>query len=197
MMRNRVRAWIGATCVVASVAAAAGWQQRDSTITPRITSGSSTLAGRVVSDAPAPQPMRRATVRLEGETGTSVRHIGTDDEGRFVFDRLPAGRYTVSATKAGWVTTFHGGTVPGRGPGIPVAVAEGARVDLELSLLPGAVITGVITDAYARPAPGVTVAAVNVRGGGALPARVVTDDRGVYRIFGLAPGEYAVSALPR
>ena len=193
-----IRAWIiVAVCVVASAAAAAAWQQRDSTITPRITSGSSTLAGRVMSEAAMPQPIRRATVRLEGEAGTSVRHIGTDDEGRFVFDRLPAGRYTVSATKPGWVTTFHGGAVPGRGPGIPVAVAEGARVDLELSLLPGAVITGFITDAYARPATGVAVAAVNVRGGGALPARAVTDDRGVYRIFGLPPGEYAVSALPR
>ena len=74
------------------------------------------------------------------------------------------------------------------------------RVDVAIKLLPGAVITGVITDGRGNPAPGVTVAAVETRpsGGAALaPVRVVTDDRGVYRIFGLAPGEYLVSALPQ
>ena len=89
---------------------------------------------------------------------------------------------------------------PGRGPGVPVAVADGQKVDVAIRLLPGAVITGVITDGRGTPAPGVTVAAVETRlSGGTPPApmRVVTDDRGVYRIFGLAPGEYLVSALPQ
>ncbi len=95
---------------------------------------------------------------------------------------LPAGRFTVSASKAGFVQTFHGSTRPGRGPGVPVAVADGQKVDVAIRLLPGAVITGVITDGRGNPAPGVTVAAVETRpsGGAALaPVRVVTDDRGV------------------
>jgi hypothetical protein len=139
-------------------------------------------------------------VKLEGDPGTSNRVVGTDNEGRFVFDRLPAGRFTLSATKPGYVPVFHGAKHPGRGPGIPVAVADGARVDVTLRLLPGAVITGTITDAYGQPARAISVAAVEVRpgtGAAPVPARAVTDDLGVYRIFSLPPGAYAVSALPR
>ena len=106
----------------------------------------------------------------------------------------------MSASKAGFVQTFHGSTRPGRGPGVPVAVADGQTVDVAIKLLPGAVITGTMRDGRGNPAPGVPVAAVETRpsGGAALaPVRVVTDDRGVYRVFGLAPGEYLVSALPQ
>ena len=154
----------------------------------------------ILTDTTDPQPVRRATVRLTGETVSTPRLVGTNDDGRFVFDRLPAGRFTLSATKAGFVQTFHGSTRPGRGPGVPVAVADGQTVDVAIKLLPGAVITGIITDGRGTPMPGVTVAAVDTRasGGTALsPVRVVTDDRGVYRAFGLAPSEYLVSALPQ
>jgi hypothetical protein len=56
------------------------------------------------------------------------------------------------------------------------------------------VITGTIADARGTPAPNVSVAVVGVN---ATTVRGVTDDRGVYRVFGLAPGEYVVTALPR
>lgn len=193
---------VAATLIVASSAGAAitAWQARDparQTMTAAV--GSGAVTGVVVTDTTDPQPVRRATVRLSG-AGATVRIVGTDDRGRFVFDRLPPGRVTLSASKAGFVQTFHGSTQPGRGPGVPVAVADGQTVDITIRLLPGAVITGVITNGGGTAAPGVTVAAVNTRAsGGSIqpPVRVVTDDRGVYRIFGLAPGEYLVSALPQ
>ena len=153
-----------------------------------------------MTEETTPRPVRRATVRLAGATGTSARLAGTDDQGRFVFPDLPAGSYTLSATKPGYVTAFHGSTRPGRGPGVPVAVGDGQRVEATLRMLPGAVITGAITDARGAPVPSVPVTAVEVRPAGAVatpPARATTDDRGVYRIFGLAPGDYVVSAVPR
>ena len=198
-MRSRAIAAI--VVILASIGVAvAAWQARDTGVPAGATpAGSGVLTGVILTDTTNPQPVRRATVRLSGEAIATPRLVGTNDEGRFVFDRLPAGRFTVSATKAGFVQAFHGSTRPGRGPGVPVAVADGQTVDVAIKLLPGAAITGVITDGRGTPMPGVTVAAVDTRASGAttLPVRVVTDDRGMYRLFGLAPGEYLVSALPQ
>jgi hypothetical protein len=82
---------------------------------------------------------------------------------------------------------------------VPVAVAEGQRVEVALEIATGGVIEGVITDAQGRPAPNVALAIVGVGTpeSSATPQRTVTDDRGMYRVFGLAPGEYLVAALPR
>jgi hypothetical protein len=182
-----------AIVATAAVAAVAGWQAAAPT-------GSATVIGVVVTDVAQPQPVRRATVRLAGGPGTSGRLLGTDDEGRFRFDALPAGSYSLSVSKAGFVTAFHGSKHPGRGPGVPVVVTDGQRLEVTLRMLPGAVITGVITDAQGAPAVGVPVTAVEARPvvGAALPAeRATTDDLGTYRIYGLVAGEYVVSATPR
>lgn len=181
-------------------AAVAAWQAGAGGARPgAVPVGSAVVRGVVVTDAADPQPLRRATVRLSG-AGSTSRVVGTDDEGRFAFDRLPAGQFTVSATKAGFVPGSHGATRPGRGPGVPVAVADGQTVDVAIRLLPGAVITGVLTDERGNPMPGITVTALNIRasGGPTMPSTYgVSDDRGMYRIFGLAPGDYVVSAVPR
>lgn len=161
-------------------------------------SATAELSGTLTTDATPPQPVRRATVRLSGG-GPSVRVVGTDDQGRFRFAALPAASYTLSATKPGFVTVFHGEKRPGRGPGVPVAIAAGQRASVSLTMHPGAAITGTITDARGNPMSSVPVLAVEVRPKGAstgAPARATTDDRGVYRIFGLAPGDYVVSAAP-
>jgi protocatechuate 3,4-dioxygenase beta subunit len=65
----------------------------------------------------------------------------------------------------------------------------------------GAVITGLVTDPRGEPAAGIRVDAMQYRFSAASAGRrlrasatAVTDDRGVYRIFGLAPGDYAIAA---
>ena len=175
------------TCTAVTVAE---WQSR----------GTAVVSGVIVTDAANPQPVRRATVRLTGDAGTSGRLAGTDDNGKFSFDGLSAGTYMLSATKPGYVQAFYGSKRPGRGPGVPLAVADAQRIDLTLRILPGAAITGTITDAYGNPAPGVAVAAVETRpvmGPALPPVRAATDDQGTYRLFGLAPGEYLISASPQ
>jgi len=189
-MRSRFTSAIA--IVIACTAVVAAWQSRDT--------GSAALVGVIVTDTNDPQPIRRATVRLAGGAGTSARVLGTDDDGRFRFEALAAGTYTLSVTKPGYVPTFHGSKYPGRGPAVPIALAEGQRMDVAVRLLPGAAITGVVTDPQGNPAPGVPVVAVETRPplGAALPAvRGTTDELGMYRIFGLAPGEYLVSATPQ
>jgi hypothetical protein len=169
-------------------------------VTARQAQAAGVLSGILMSDDAAQRPVRRATVRLTGDALPSARLVGTDDDGRFVFQRLPAGSFTLSATRPGFVETFHGSGHPGRGPGVPIVVADGQHVDVALNIVPGAVITGLVSDPYGRPARSVPVLAVAVRASGSTTAsqwRGTTDDRGEYRIFGLPPGEYLVSALPR
>lgn len=155
------------------------------------------VSGIVLTDTSPPRPVRRASVRLEG-AGAGARLVGTDGEGKFTIDGLTAGSYTLSVSKPGLVTTFHGSRRPGRGPGVLVAVKDGARVSVTLAMLPGAAITGVVTDAGGRPAPAMPIMAIGVRGATVVgaPSRTVTDDRGVYRIYGLAPGDYLIVLVP-
>jgi len=194
-----MRAAIAASLVAVVAAAAAHTQVRDPAAVQRdavAPSGAAVVSGVLTTDTP-PRPVRRATIRLSG-AGASTRLVGTDDEGRFVFDALPAGTFTLSATKPGYVQTFFGSKHPGRGPGMPVAVVEGQHVEVALEIVRGAVITGTIVDARGNPTAKVPLAILGAgaRTASARPARGVTDDRGVYRVFGLAPGDYLVAALP-
>ena len=63
---------------------------------------------------------------------TSDRQVGrtavTDDDGRFSFVALPAGRYMLYATKQGYVTTAYGAKRPNR-PGTALVLADGQHID--------------------------------------------------------------------
>jgi hypothetical protein len=124
----------------------------------------------------------------------------TDDAGRFAFTRLPAGTYTVTARKAAYLAAPYGARRPGRS-GMPVALKDGQRTNLTITMFRGAVITGVIRDAAGLPVRGVDVRAIDARTLLTMPdaspielAR--TDDRGVFRMYSLLPGDYFVVALP-
>jgi 5-hydroxyisourate hydrolase-like protein (transthyretin family) len=147
------------------------------------------------------QPARRARVTLSSAEGGGARTTTTDEHGRYVFGGLVAGRYNLSASKAGHVGTAYGAARPGR-PGTPIQLAEGQAFAANLLLPRGSVITGTVVDEFGEPAPGTPVRAMRyVLQGGRRRLQQsgtgTTDDRGIYRIFGLQPGEYIVSAMPR
>jgi hypothetical protein len=189
-----------------SLGAAVAPQTRDAAPPPAAASaGSAVVAGRVVSaDAPR-APVRHATVTLGGGDLRGTRDVITDDQGRFTFSGLAAGAYTLSAAKAAWVTSYYGGRHPGVRPfaSAPLVIADGERnTGIELRLLHGSAITGVVHDAAGAPAS-VQVQLMQFHMTGGVRSVVwvpgtntsdLTDDRGVYRLYGLAPGEYLVSA---
>jgi len=164
--------------------------------------GTGIVSGRVVDDRD--ESVRRVNVRLE-RGGTVYGTRITDADGRFDFSGLPAGAFTVSASKPGYISTQYGSRRPGR-PGTSLVVADGARAaNLVLTLARGAVITGRAVNVSGEPVPGVVVRLLRSRfvGGGRafVPysgpgSSSITDDRGVYRLFGLDAGEYVVGGIP-
>jgi protocatechuate 3,4-dioxygenase beta subunit len=165
--------------------------------------GTAVVTGEVVSTDQPARPVRLARVTLNSvDRGGAAETATTDDNGRFAFRGLPAGRYTLQASKRAWLDTNYGATRPGR-PGTAMAVGEGQRVAaLTIRMSRAAVITGTVRDQAGEPQPGVTVGVLQfvIKNGARALARPyttndpVTDDDGVYRAYGLPPGDYVVMA---
>lgn len=168
---------------------------------PAQTAGTARIRGSVV-DASTGTPVRRATMRLRMNPGGGNWRAITDANGAFEFPRLPAGRFTLTASKGGFITLGPGQKEP-RDRARPIQTSEGSTVDLPPIALPrGGVITGRIVDEYGDVVPEITVQAfraqymqgirrlTSVRSG-------QTNDIGQFRIYGLQPGTYYVAAAAR
>jgi hypothetical protein len=202
-MTHTTRFFVSTLCLLpGAVIAALAQQTRDLAPTTAPRTGTAVIAGVIISDDQTPAPLRRAIVKLSGDELSISRAAISDDDGRFTFASLPAGRYAMTASKPAFITTAYGAKRPGR-PGITFAVTEGQHVtDIAVHMPRGAVIAGTITTATGQGAVGasVVVALVPSAGSGSTQAATVatatTDDRGVYRVFGLLPGDYLVAAIP-
>jgi hypothetical protein len=163
--------------------------------------GTGIISGVVITEG-AGTPVRRARVMLAGTELRGGRSVITDDSGQFAFLSVPAGRFTMTASKSGYVDNAYGAKRAGR-PGTPIQLADGQKLERTTITLPrGGVITGVVLDDHGEAAPGTQVRVLRyVSRTGEKTLQVAgsdsTDDRGMYRIFQLQPGEYVVNAIPR
>jgi hypothetical protein len=139
-------------------------------------------------------------VRVSAQNVREARLGTTDAEGRFDVRELAAGRYTMTASKGGFVTLQYGQRRPGES-GTPLELADGQVLDKLLIGLPrGSVISGRVSDEFGEPVANAAVMALRYAYAGGtrriVPAgaRDTTDDQGHYRLFGLPPGDYFVSA---
>lgn len=166
--------------------------------------GTASIRGVVLSTDPDPKPIRRAHMSLQSVTIPDGYTAITEDDGSFIFERLPAGEFRLAAAKDAYVTTRYGAKGIGR-PGRPIVLQAGeSRAGVTIHLPRGSVITGLITGRDAQPVEDAVVQALTYRhldGRRELSAVAAgggTDDRGVYRLFGLPPGDYIVSVrVPR
>jgi hypothetical protein len=171
-------------------------------------SGTAGISGAVASDETDSRPLRRAVVTVSGSSLRPARVAITDDAGRFAFLGLPAGNLTLEVVKPGYVSTRYGQKRPGRGAGVVLSLSAGQQMNELVVRMPrGSAITGTITDEAGRPRRNVQVAVLEsrvVNGARRLTTvassvtgefvRPVSDDRGVFRAYGLPPGDYVVSA---
>src|SRR5204862_3502534 len=115
------------------------------------------------------------------------------------FKDLPAGRYSVFASKGAYVGGTWGQQQPNQA-GKPIDLAADQTLErVDFTLPRGGVITGRVLDEYGEPLSELPVEAVrtamlNGRRDLVAVGSATTDDEGVFRIFGLVPGQYHVRA---
>ena len=163
------------------------------------------IVGQVI-DAGSGRPIAGAIVGITGSGGgrssPDTPAVLSTSDGRFFFRDLPAGTFSITATKMGYVDGASGRRRP-LGPSQSITLAEAERVgDVLVRMWKCAAITGIVTDEMGEPVVGVRVRGFRrefaggrpryVAATGAIASGTMTDDRGVYRFGGLVPGDYVV-----
>jgi hypothetical protein len=175
------------TCVLAQ-----GTQSQTSDDRPE-TPKTGSITGRVVNESGQPLSNATVLVRAFGSAGPG-NLTTTDAEGNFQVAGLDPLAYQVSAVVPAYIATP-------RDPDSTQATYFRVGDSVKVELVRGGVITGTVTTSPDEPVVAVRVFAYMLRDGrGQLPRYGIpfrvqsTDDRGVYRIYGLSPGTYIVSA---
>ncbi len=165
------------------------------------TTGTASISGRVlVRGTLTPVPVRRARVTLSGEAVGEARTTDTDTDGRYRFDRLPAGAYRLKAEKPGFVGLEFGASRPFVPPE-PLALADGETRAADIFLPRGAALEGRIVGEDGEPVQDATASAVRLgygpRGRRTIPVgQARTDDLGRFRVHSLPAGTYYVQTVP-
>ncbi len=149
------------------------------------------ITGRVLNEVG--QPIPHALVFVTAQSQAIQRSAVADEAGNFVVSCLDASLYFVGASAPSYASVF-------RDPGSPPTTYRiGDSVTLNLTR--GGVITGTVTSASGEPLVQIAVRATLIRDANAnvnstfrFPQERTTDDRGVYRLYGLPAGTYIVSA---
>lgn len=164
--------------------------------------GTAVIRGKVTS-AENGRPLRRVQVSISSPELSEARSVSTNSLGVFEARDLPAGRYTVTANRSGYLRLQYGQRRPGEA-GRPFPLGEGERAEnIDLVLPRMGVIAGRVTDEAGEPLANVSVFPMQIRyfrgkrrvvpiGGQAR-----TDDTGQFRLLALEPGEYYVMGTTR
>jgi hypothetical protein len=158
-----------------------------------------TVSGMVVAKADG-TPLKRATVQLLS-TSDSDHTIAVKSgvDGRFVLKNIPSGDYHLIISRNGYYDLKYG-QKKAHGPGAILHLQPGQNLpDLLFKLGRAGVISGKVFDEDGEPMAGVEVAALrNIYLSGhvelASAGSGETNDLGEFRVYGLSPGRYYVSA---
>ena len=159
------------------------------------------ISGRVLASDNG-RPVKRARVFINAAELPGGRGVLTDDSGAFDFSELPAGRYTMTVSKSGFISLAYGQRRPLQA-GTPLQLGDGQTLKgIEFRLPRGGVVAGHVYDEDGDSMPGVMVRVMRYeyqQGDRRLvPAGTAqTDDQGQYRVWGLTPGDYYVNAQAR
>ena len=168
---------------------------------PLPAAGSFRVAGTIVSKTDA-HPLGRARVTLrDAKKAEQFESIITAEDGKFSFEDVPAGKYSLTGAKRGFVTASYD-----QHDQFSTAIVTGTGIDTEalvLKIAPDAVIAGKVLDEAGEPVRHATVTLYyddHQEGVDQIQPRNVaqTDDLGAYDLPSLVPGTYflSVSATP-
>ena len=150
------------------------------------------IEGTVVS-ATTGEPLKKTHITLHplGQQNGIPYGTVSDNAGHFLLDGLDPGRYAMGAARNGFVGLAK--------PTILVLGNAQAMKDVTVKLTPQAVITGHVVDQDGEPLPRVQIQCMTYRYDRGRRRLVNanganTNDLGEYRLFGLNPGKYVISA---
>ena len=161
--------------------------------------GTAALSGRVLA-ADTSQPLRRALVRASSAETRQGRSVSTDADGRWQLKNLPAGSYRVGVSKGGFVDIAYGPRGHSKRARFSQPADAQSLDKLDVALPRAGVVTGRILDEFGEPLTGARVQPLRYRdvaGQRRLTPFAMgdtTDDIGQFRLHGLTPGDYFISA---
>jgi hypothetical protein len=174
---------------------------RTASISGRVTVNGKPASNALVTAAEVEPKVNGARI-IQSNGREFVDRLGyktkTDADGSYLFTGLPAGRYKISALSPAYLPEDRDQLGNGERQ---ITLDEGeAREKVDFALIRGGVITGRVTDAENRPqirmGVKLTLLLDNGQKNGVWRERQTfeTDDRGIYRIYGLRAGRYIVGA---
>lgn len=171
---------------------------------PKEANETGAITGRVTDNGSDPQPLPGVGILLMPSEATRygrkpTARATTDADGFYRLANVPAGSYHLQIIAPGYTGASEFPTLrPGEARAINIEPGETIeRQDFVLAR--GGVITGRVTDADGKPIIGESLR-LTAPAGGQRPGFVnvgaaygfETDDRGIYRIYGLPAGRYLV-----
>jgi hypothetical protein len=152
----------------------------------------------VVTAADTGAPLRGAEVRLSSRSSYN-RLTTSDGEGIFNLRDLPAGEYRLTVSRTGFTSLVFGQRRPLESP-VLINLSEGEVFTANLALTRGGTIHGRIIDQFGEPIAGTRVQALRSRMVNgqrrfqSMGPGDQTDDTGAFRVYGLPPGDYYMTA---
>ena len=152
----------------------------------------------LVTTADTGAPVRWAEVRLSSR-GSYNRLVTTDADGLFNLSDLPSGEYQLTVSRGGFTSMIFGQRRPLEAPAL-IKLSEGESFTANVALTRGGAIHGRIVDEFGEPIAGTRLQVLRsrmVRGQRRLQSMGPgdqTDDMGEFRVYGLPPGDYYVTA---
>jgi hypothetical protein len=169
--------------------------------------GTASISGRITIDG---KPARAITVQAVfwKDSPVGLQQTKSDSEGRYAFNHLIPGRYVFELIAPGMIGFRKANDNIRRQ--VVITKADEAITDVDFTLIRGGVVTGRVTYADGSPVIGIKVVCSrqNLQEEDGSEEKIAftsvnelneavgfsTDDRGVYRVYGLAPGHYKVYA---
>jgi hypothetical protein len=157
------------------------------------------IAGTIVNST-SNEPLRHATVAvLSEEDSHTIAAVESDEDGHFSFDRLPAAKYQLTASKRGFRTAFYD-----EHQEFNSAIVTGPDQEtdkLTFRIVPGAILHGAVITEGGDPVEQARVMLFlksrNGKPGGRTiqSANTATDDTGAYEFSNLAAGDYLLAVV--